>query len=190
MKKDKPKLKELLKEVIHRQINELELDPEFLDKVETNIGDSITDDLSEITLSLRAIQKRLVKFRPKLVDMVAQATLALEDVQNKIAGSETIGENEKPNQQILKFVQLITGQAADTGLYFNQPDSYTIDGAIDYLVSHSPLFDENPNPNDPEGGLSGFTKSDLIQHAQQAGWSEENIDYMLELNPVKYLERG
>jgi hypothetical protein len=38
--------------------------------------------------------------------------------------------------------------------------------------------------------LNGFTKSDLIQHAQEAGWDQESIDYMLELSPVKFLERG
>jgi hypothetical protein len=96
--------------------------------------------------------------------------------------------NEVTDQQILRFVQLVSG-TTDTGVYFNQPGSYTIDGAIDYLASHSPLTDENPS-NSPDGGLSGFTQNDLIQYAQEAGWDEESIDYMLGLSPVKFLERG
>ncbi len=75
-------------------------------------------------------------------------------------------------------------------MYFSNAGSRNIDGAIDYLVSHSSLFDNNPDWQDQDGGLSGFTQSDLIQYAQEAGWNEDDIDYMLDLPPVKFLERG
>jgi len=94
--------------------------------------------------------------------------------------------NEVTNRQIIQFVQAVDPEGQQNiRVYFDNPGSYTIDGAIDYLDSHSSLYNDNP-----DGGLSGFTKSDLIQHAQEAGWDQESIDYMLELSPVKFLERG
>jgi hypothetical protein len=94
--------------------------------------------------------------------------------------------NEVTNRQIIQFVQAVDPEGQqNTRVYFNNPGSYTIDGAIDYLDSHSSLYNDNP-----DGGLSGFTQNDLIQYAQEAGWDEESIDYMLELSPVKFLERG
>jgi hypothetical protein len=94
--------------------------------------------------------------------------------------------NEVTNEQIIQFVQAVDPDGGDyIRTYFGNPGSHTIDGAIDYLDSHSSLYNDNP-----DGGLSGFTKSDLIGHAQEAGWDQESIDYMLGLSPVKFLERG
>ena len=103
-----------------------------------------------------------------------------------LAGLKEAQLNEVTNEQIIQFVQAVDPDGErNIRVYFNNPGSYTIDGAIDYLDSHSSLYSDNP-----DGGLSGFTKSDLIELAQEAGWDEESIDYMLELSPVKFLERG
>jgi hypothetical protein len=96
---------------------------------------------------------------------------------------------EVTREQILQFVQAIDTEG-DPSIYFASPGSQNIDGAIDYLAAHSTLYGNNPNHDDLDGGLSGFTQNDLIQYAQEAGWDQESIDYMLELPPVKYLERG
>lgn len=99
--------------------------------------------------------------------------------------------NEVTNEQIVQFVQAVDPDGErNIRVYFNNPGSYTIDDAIDYLASHSSLYSDNPNPEDKDGGLSGFTQNDLIQYAQEAGWDEGSIDYMLGLSPVKFLERG
>lgn len=99
--------------------------------------------------------------------------------------------NEVTNEQIVQFVQAVDPDGErNIRVYFNNPGSYTIDGAVDYLASHSSLYNDNPNSEDKDGGLSGFTQNDLIQYAQEAGWDEESIDYMLGLSPVKFLEKG
>ena len=99
--------------------------------------------------------------------------------------------NETTDRQIIQFVKLVDPEGNDyIRVYFSNAGSRNIDGAIDYLASHSSLYDNNLDSEDQDGGLSGFTKSDLIQYAQEAGWNEADINYMLELSPVKFLERG
>jgi len=98
---------------------------------------------------------------------------------------------ELTSNQIIRFVSLVDPEGArGIKTYFSNPGSYTIEGAIDYLASHSSLFGGMDNPEDPDGGLSGFTKSDLIDFAERAGWDNESIEYMLEIPPVNHLERG
>jgi uncharacterized beta-barrel protein YwiB (DUF1934 family) len=111
-------------------------------------------------------------------------------VENKMTRNSQL-LNEITNGQIIQFVQNVDPEGRQyIETYFENPGSYTIDGAIDYLTSHSSLFGNNLDPDDQDGGLSGFTQNDLIQYAQDAGWGRGEIDYMLDLSPVKYLERG
>jgi hypothetical protein len=111
-------------------------------------------------------------------------------VENKMTRNSRL-LNEITNEQIIQFVQNVDPEGRQyIETYFENPGSYTIDGAIDYLTSHSSLFGNNLDPDDQDGGLSGFTQNDLIQYAQDAGWGRGEIDYMLDLSPVKYLERG
>jgi hypothetical protein len=111
-------------------------------------------------------------------------------VENKMTRNSKL-INEITNGQIIQFVQSVDPEGRQyIETYFGNPGSFTIDGAIDYLTSHSSLFSNNPDPDDQDGGLSGFTQNDLIQYAQDAGWGRGEIDYMLDLSPVKYLERG
>jgi hypothetical protein len=111
-------------------------------------------------------------------------------VENKMTRNSQL-LNEITNGQIIQFIQSVDPEGRQyIETYFENPGSYTIDGAIDYLTSHSSLFNNNPDPDDQDGGLSGFTQNDLIQYAQDAGWGRGEIDYMLDLLPVKYLERG
>jgi hypothetical protein len=111
-------------------------------------------------------------------------------VENKMTRNSRL-LNEITNEQIIQFVQNVDPEGRQyIETYFENPGSYTIDGAIDYLTSHSSLLGNNLYPDDQDGGLSGFTQNDLIQYAQDAGWGRGEIDYMLDLSPVKYLERG
>jgi hypothetical protein len=134
---------------------------------------------------LNAIRKKTSRFLVEQVDVLHQL---IDELKQEIDSdlNEENQLNEVTNRQIIQFVQAIDPEGQqNTRVYFNNPGSYTIDGAIDYLDSHSSLYNDNP-----DGGLSGFTKSDLIQYAQEAGWDQESIDYMLGLSPVKFLERG
>ena len=92
------KLRGMIKEVL----SEMEPDPDFLDKVEDNISTSIIDDLSESILTLRDIQKRLVKFRPKLINEIARATDQLEVVQGKLTDGENIEEGKEALEDLIK----------------------------------------------------------------------------------------
>ena len=69
-----------------------EASPEFLDKVEDITSDELLNKLADIVLDLREVQKKLLKFRPKLVDELKTATDSIEDVQNKLTDGEFIGE--------------------------------------------------------------------------------------------------
>lgn len=84
-------------DIVKKGLNEGPPAEDFLDKVEDNISGDIVDLLSETLLNLGDIQKKLLKFRPKLVDEVAKATGILEEVQGKLTGGEAIGEEKDEN---------------------------------------------------------------------------------------------
>ena len=74
-----------------------DIDPDFLDKVETRKEEDIIEKLTEIILQLREIQKSLLKFRPKLIDELAKATDVIEVIQNKLSSEEMINESKLYN---------------------------------------------------------------------------------------------
>jgi hypothetical protein len=159
-------------------------------------NDFFKTDLAAFVAYKRAVKKGLIqdKFKKdkptinenKMQDFDLKRFL----VENKMTRNSRL-LNEITNGQIIQFVQSVDPEGRQyIETYFGNPGSFTIDGAIDYLTSHSSLFDNNPDPDDQDGGLSGFTQNDLIQYAQDAGWGRGEIDYMLDLSPIKYLERG
>jgi hypothetical protein len=159
-------------------------------------NDFFKTDLAAFVAYKRAVKKGLIqdKFKKdkptinenKMQDFDLKRFL----VENKMTRNSKL-INEITNGQIIQFVQSVDPEGRQyIETYFENPGSFTIDGAIDYLTSHSSLFSNNPDPDDQDGGLSGFTQNDLIQYAQDAGWGRGEIDYMLDLSPIKYLERG
>lgn len=71
-----------------------DIDPDFLDKVETRKEEEIIETLTDINLQLTDVQKYILKFRPKLIDELAKAKAILEEIQNKLSNESMIGENK------------------------------------------------------------------------------------------------
>lgn len=82
-----------------------DIDPDFLDKVETRKEEEIIEILTDISLQLTDVQKYILKFRPKLVDELAKAKAILEEIQNKLSSESMIGENklDKVIKEVLKL---------------------------------------------------------------------------------------